>query len=91
MRFWNSSALVALRVEEASSDARARAYPADWNAVVAWRHHLEWRHGLRAADAIQLARAIAASAPIGGELATLDRRLAQAAIVKGFRTASGLE
>lgn len=41
MRFWDSSALVPLLVEEASSDAMARAYRDDRNIVVAWTTPVE--------------------------------------------------
>ena len=41
MRFWDSSALVPLLVEESSSDAMARAYREDRNVVVAWTTPME--------------------------------------------------
>jgi predicted nucleic acid-binding protein len=141
MRFWDSSALVPLFIEESSSGAMARAYRDDRHIVVAWTTPIEclsacarkhrtkqlgetdfiaivhrlrdlsgdWivaeptselaseaerlvlRHGLTAADAVQLASAIATSSPNGGELVSLDRRLAHAATSEGFRIVPELE
>ena len=79
MIFWDTSAIVPLLVEEPST-------PRVRDMVREHADNLLLRHPLRAADALQLGAAItlAQGRPRGHRFATLDLRLADAALGEGF-------
>jgi hypothetical protein len=88
LRFWDSSALVPLLVEEEVTVALRALYlsePVD--AVLETARRLLRVHLLRAADSLQLAAAFLASEgrPKTLELVCLDDRLGTAAEREGFR------
>jgi len=98
VRYWDTSALVPLVIEESSSQA-CRDLLREDRSIAVWAltrtemvsaDRLLGVHGLRAADALQLAAALALclERPAGWGFVTLDDRLATAAAAEGFEVHS---